>query len=68
MTQICNCCINAVLEISVGPEFPNPPDLDMAKIAVRNTGKDLPDHLCDAVEEPGAQCGCACQDKSPASF
>ena len=64
MTQICGYCINAVQE-----EFSNPLDPDMAKVVAQKMGKDLPDHLCDAVEEPGAECGCACQDeRSPEGF
>ena len=63
MTQICGYCINAAQD-----EFSNPLNPDVAKMLAQKIGKDLPDHLCDAVEEPGAECGCACQDKRPGSF
>ena len=47
MTQICGYCINAAQD-----EFSNPLNPDVAKMLAQKIGKELPDHLCDAVEEP----------------
>ena len=63
MTQICGYCINAAQD-----EFSNPLNPDVAKMLAQKIGKELPDHLCDAVEEPGAECGCGCQDERPTGF
>ncbi len=63
MAEICSCCINAVEDEASGSL-----DSETAGIIAREIGKELADHLCEAVEDPGTECGCGCREGSPASF
>ena len=55
MTTACDMCIDALSE-----EFGEVDD-EMATMFLAEMGADIPDHLCESVEVPGAACACACK-------
>ena len=52
--DVCESCADVALDEGAADE-------DEAKELMRILGRDLPDHICESVEDNMVLCGCGCQ-------
>lgn len=57
--SVCDSCLTAAYDEGAT-------DRQTQRTICIEFGADIADHLCDAVEEPGTKCACACH-RQPAS-